>query len=624
MNSPSLAPPCQPLAAIATTPKAAALLSPLCSALGAELWVPESLGHLAQVQTYTGALKDHLPSLWTTHQGLIFGLASGAVVRLIAPLLGHKTEDPAVVVVDEAGQYAISLCSGHLGGADALARCVAVAINGTAIVTGAAAAAHLPSLDGLGTPFGWKRGDGDWNQVSAAVAHAKTVLVQQDAGTELWKMGLPTEHPYCFEADPGVIYEACVRITTAASTEPKLGSTVYWHPRVLWVGIGCERGTSHTLIEHGVTSVFREHGLAIEAIAGVATLDLKADEAGLLEFSTTHQWPLSYFAPEDLKDCPVPHPSEVVEAAVGTPSVAEAGALRAAARVAPGLAEADQSPTLVASKQVFRLPGEPGAVTVAIAQSASEWIGHAGQLWLVGSGPGALEQMTPAAQRAVTQAEVVIGYSLYLDLLRSRFRPGQIIEASPITQERQRAQRAIILAQWGLKVAVVSSGDAGIYGMAGLVLEELKAQLWDGQTPSVQVFPGVSALQAAASRVGTPLMHDFCAISLSDHLTPWEVIEQRLEAAAAADFVTALYNPRSQVRLEHLNHAQRIFLSHRDPETPVALVKAAYRAEEETTLTTLAQLHTLPVDMLTTVIIGNRSTRVYHQWMITPRGYLGF
>jgi cobalt-precorrin 5A hydrolase / precorrin-3B C17-methyltransferase len=622
LNSPSLAPPCQPLAAIATTPRAAALLSPLCSALGATLWVPESLGHLAQVQTYTGTLKDGLPALWITHKGLIFGLASGAVVRLIAPLLGHKAEDPAVVVVDEAGQYAISLCSGHLGGADALARCVAVALNGTPIVTGASAAAHLPSLDGLGTPFGWKRGTGDWNQVSAAIAHAKPVLVQQDAGTELWRMSLPTEHPYRFDAEPSVAYGACVRITASAPMESDLCPTVYWHPRVLWIGIGCERGTSQALIEHGVNTVLREQGFAPEAIAGIATLDLKADEVGLLEFSTAHQWPLSYFAPEDLKDCPVPHPSEVVEAAVGTPSVAEAAALKAADRVAPSLVT--QPPSLVAPKQVFRLPGEVGAVTVAIAQSASEWIGHAGELWLVGSGPGALEQMTPAAQRAVTQADVAIGYSLYLDLLRARFRPGQIVEASPITQERQRAQRAIVLAQWGLKVAVVSSGDAGIYGMAGLVLEELKSQLWDGQTPSVQVFPGVSALQSAASRVGTPLMHDFCAISLSDHLTPWEVIEQRLDAAAAADFVTALYNPRSQVRLEHLDHAQRIFLKHRDPETPVALVKAAYRAEEKTALTTLAQLHTLPVDMLTTVIIGNRSTRVYHQWMITPRGYLGF
>ena len=169
---------------------------------------------------------------------------------------------------------------------------------------------------------------------------------------------------------------------------------------------------------------------------------------------------------------------------------------------------------------------------------------------------------------------------------------------------------------------MISSGDAGIYGMAGLVLEELEHQGWNGEAPAVQIFPGVSALQASASRVGTPLMHDFCAISLSDRLTPWEVIEKRLQAAAAADFVTALYNPRSQLRVEHLTIAQAIMLEHRDANTPVAVVRSAYREDEATRLTTLGQLHTVTVDMLTTVLIGNGSTHTYQNWMITPRGYL--
>jgi cobalt-precorrin 5A hydrolase / precorrin-3B C17-methyltransferase len=242
----------------------------------------------------------------------------------------------------------------------------------------------------------------------------------------------------------------------------------------------------------------------------------------------------------------------------------------------------------------------------------------------VGTGPGQLAQITPAAQSAITQADAVIGYSLYMDLLQPLFRPGQILEALPITQERQRAQRAIALAQWGLSVAVVSSGDAGIYGMAGLVLEELQALGWDGQTPSVEMFPGVTALQAAAARVGTPLMHDFCAISLSDLLTPWPVIVRRLTAAAQADFVTAFYNPRSQSRESQLGQAQAIFLAHRAATTPVALVRSAYRQEETITFTTLGELPITEVDMLTVVLIGNQSTRFYAGKMITPRGYLGF
>jgi cobalt-precorrin 5A hydrolase/precorrin-3B C17-methyltransferase len=232
--------------------------------------------------------------------------------------------------------------------------------------------------------------------------------------------------------------------------------------------------------------------------------------------------------------------------------------------------------------------------------------------------------MTPAAQTAVAQADAVIGYSLYIDLIAPLLRPGQIVEALPITQERQRAERAIELAQWGLTVAVISSGDCGIYGMAGLVLEELRRMSWDGKTPGVKVFPGITALQAAASRLGAPLMHDFCAISLSDLLTPWEVIEKRLIAAAQADFVTALYNPRSQTRTEQIATARAIFLKYRDPMTPVAIVRSAYRQDEQITLTTLEKLLETPIDMLTTVLIGNQSTRTHEDWMITPRGYLGF
>ena len=207
---------------------------------------------------------------------------------------------------------------------------------------------------------------------------------------------------------------------------------------------------------------------------------------------------------------------------------------------------------LLVSKQIFKSDDRSGAVTVAIAQTEREYIGRTGKLYLVGIGPGNLEQITPAAKTAIIEADVVIGYRLYIDLIESLKRSGQIVESSPITQEQQRAIRAIELAQWGLTVAVVSSGDCGIYGMAGLVLEELQTRDWNGKTPQVKVFPGISALQSAASRVGAPLMHDFCAISLSDLLTPWETIQQRLTAAASGDFITALYNPRSQTRTQQI------------------------------------------------------------------------
>ncbi|WP_246844156.1 precorrin-3B C(17)-methyltransferase, partial [Hydrocoleum sp. CS-953] len=281
------------------------------------------------------------------------------------------------------------------------------------------------------------------------------------------------------------------------------------------------------------------------------------------------------------------------------------------------------STNLLVSKQIFRLEGEPGAMTIAVALAEKEYTGRTGKLLLIGTGPGQLDQMTSAAQTAVSYADVVIGYSLYIDLIQPLFNPGQIVEKMPITQERQRGEKAIELAYFGLTVAVVSSGDCGIYGMAGLVLEQLQAKGWDGKTPAVEIFPGVSALQSAASRVGAPLMHDFCAISLSDLLTPWEVIEKRLNAAAMADFVVAIYNPKSQNRTEQLVKAVNIFLEHRQPETPVAIVRSAYRENEEITLTSLDKLLEVSVDMLTVILIGNQSTGTYNNWIITPRGYLG-
>ncbi len=615
--SPLLFEPFQPLVAIATTPQAVSTLQPICQVTGATLWVPAPLASLPNVKVYTGPLKEHLIELWQENQGLIFGLAVGAVVRLIAPLLEHKSKDPAVLVVDELGQAVISLCSGHVGKADQLTRLVAPLIGANPIITGTSCRSQLPSLDLLGQPFGWQRGAGDWTQVSGAIARQQPVAVIQEAASTLWQKHLPQEHPFVFTDGP--TEEPQIRITHRVLTSTDT-PVVHWHPRVLWVGIGCERGTSRALIEKGIQQVCRDYGFTEDAIASISTLDLKADEVGLLELCKARDWSLHCFAADILREISVPTPSEIVAAEVGTPSVAEAAALYAAQSQSDLL---DAEPAqLIVPKQIIRDPSEPGAVTVAIALSPLELTGRQGQLYLVGTGPGSLDQMTPAAQTAITQADAVIGYSLYMDLVQSRLRPGQIIETYPITQERQRAQRAIALAQWGVTVAMISSGDAGIYGMAGLVLEELELLGWDGQMPKVQIFPGVSALQAAASRVGTPLMHDFCAISLSDRLTPWPVIEKRLQAAATSDFVTALYNPRSQLRIEQLAIAQTVMLEHRDPETPVAVVRSAYREDETTQLTTLGQMHTVTVDMLSTVLIGNSSTHIYQDWMITPRGYL--
>lgn len=244
-----------------------------------------------------------------------------------------------------------------------------------------------------------------------------------------------------------------------------------------------------------------------------------------------------------------------------------------------------------------------------------------GKLLIIGFGPGAMEHITKRALDALQESEVIIGYNTYVDLIRPLLN-GQAIVRTGMTEEVSRAQEAVRQAEAGNIVAVISSGDAGVYGMAGLVYEVLMEQGWKPDTGvAVEVIPGVSAVQSCASLLGAPVMHDACTISLSDHLTPWDTIIRRVEAAAAADFVIALYNPRSGRRTRQIVETQEMLLRYRDPKTPVGLVKSAYRERQDVVLTTLEDMLHHDIGMLTTVIIGNSSTMMYEGLMVTPRGY---
>ncbi len=225
--------------------------------------------------------------------------------------------------------------------------------------------------------------------------------------------------------------------------------------------------------------------------------------------------------------------------------------------------------------------------------------------------------MTPAAGEALAAAEVIVGYQTYLDLI-PEFLAGKEVIASQMMKEVDRCREALALASEGKTVALVSGGDPGIYAMAGLVFELAREQ---GDFVAIEVIAGIAALNACAARLGAPLMHDFAAISLSDLLTPWEKIEQRLEAAAAADFVVVLYNPKSKKRAEHIVRAREILLAHRLPETPVGIVTAATRETERIVLTTLEKMLESEIGMQTTVIVGNSMTFAWQGFMVTPRGY---
>ncbi len=247
--------------------------------------------------------------------------------------------------------------------------------------------------------------------------------------------------------------------------------------------------------------------------------------------------------------------------------------------------------------------------------------GPQGKIMLVGIGPGSFAQMTHRAAEAIAEADVVIGYVTYIKLVADLLEGKEVIRKG-MTEELDRAVHALERAQAGKKVALISSGDAGVYGMAGPTYEVLFQAGWtpDSGVP-VEIVPGTSAINACASLVGAPLTHDFCSISLSDLLTPWPAIARRLEAAAAADFVVALYNPKSGRRTQQIEQAQYLFLRHRSPQTPVALVKSAYRRRQSIVFTTLDKMSDCEIGMLSTVLIGNSNTFVRDGLMVTPRGF---
>lgn len=238
-------------------------------------------------------------------------------------------------------------------------------------------------------------------------------------------------------------------------------------------------------------------------------------------------------------------------------------------------------------------------------------------IYVIGIGPGCKNMMTEEAIRSIEDAEVIVGYKTYINLIKEFIHDKEVVQ-NGMRKEIERCKEAIEIAKTGKKVAVVSSGDAGIYGMAGLILELVTKEKCDIK---VKVVPGVTASIGAAAVLGAPIMHDFCHISLSDLLTPWEVIEKRIRLAAEADFVICLYNPRSKGRSEHLATAFKIMSEFKDGSTPVGIVKDVGRENEEKFICTFDTMDFERVDMTTIVIIGNKATYIENDLMITPRGY---
>ncbi|MBA5222133.1 precorrin-3B C(17)-methyltransferase [Streptomyces griseoaurantiacus] len=529
-----------------------------------------------RTRVYEGPVGEAVRRAFGECEQLVCFLATGAVVRLLAPLLGDKRADPGVVCVDEAGRFAVSLVGGHGGGANELARAVGGVLGAEPVVTTATDAADLPGLDTLGLPVG-----GAVAAVSRALLDGEPVVLRAEVAWPLPPLPLADRGAYT------------VRVTDRV-VEPDAREAVL-RPPTLVVGVGASRGAPVAEVLGLVEDTLRGAGLSAASLAELATVDAKADEPGLLGAAERLGVPLVTYSAAELAEVDVPNPSKAPLAALGTPSVAEAAALL-------------RGGELLVPKR--KSAGRPAMATCAVVRRPGR-----GRLAVVGIGPGARDLLTPRAAAELRRASVLVGLDQYVDQIRDLLRPGTRVLESGLGAEEERARTAVAEARRGHAVALIGSGDAGVYAMASPALAEASGDI------DVVGVPGVTAALAAGAVLGAPLGHDHVSISLSDLHTPWEVIERRVRAAAEADLVVTFYNPRSRGRDWQLPKALGILAGHREPTTPVGVVRNASRPDESSLLTTLAALDPAVVDMMTVVTVGNTATRQVAGRMVTPRGY---
>lgn len=552
-----------------------------------------------------------LPEAWRTCDAVVAFLAVGATVRLLAPLLAGKATDPPVVCVDETRTYAVAVLGAHRGG-NRLAHRVAAVLGCEPVVTTASDRRGVTPLDSYGADLGFTV-RGPLARVGAAVLSGEPVRLD---GADGWPLPpLPPNVTSGADAAPGnpagpddtgVSGSSAVpdgpggrgmcRIVVSDEVAVPAQALVY-RPKSLVVGVGSARGAPAAEVGALIDATLADAGLAAESVRCLATIDRKAREPGIAAAAAERGWSLVTHPAGALAAVPVPNPSETVRAAVGTPSVAEAAALLTAR-------SQGRDAELVAGKR------RTGAATAAVARLRPR-----GRLWIVGIGPGARDLLPARAVTALRRASVVVGLDRYVEQVRDLLHPGTRVIASGLGHEEQRARTAAAEASAGRAVALLGSGDAGVYAMAGPALEFTAADV------DVEGVPGITAALAAASLLGAPLGHDHAYISLSDLHTPWEVIERRIRAAAEGDFAVCFYNPRSRARDRQLAEALRLLAAHRPPGTPVGYVREAARPGQAVTLTTLAEIDPRQVDMLTVVIVGSSESRIVAGRFVTPRGY---
>ena len=571
---------------------------------GGEAVAPEA--RASNADRYVSRIGEAIVEAFMAGRPVIGIMAAGSLIRILAPHLADKRQEPPVIAIAEDGSSIVPLLGGHHGAND-LARKIANLLQGHAAVTTAGDLRFGIALDE--PPEGW---------VLANPQNAKPVMAALLAGEQAQLTG---DCSWLVEADLPFGPDGKVKLIASESPQVCGPLDLHYAPKNCILGMGCERGCDPQEAIALAVETLAAAGIAPEAIAMVVSIDVKADEAAIHAVAAHFGVPARFFSAGRLEEeAPrLANPSNVVFAEVGCHGVAEGAALAAAG--------SDGSLVQPKKKSKRATAAIGRAAQVFTKERTMETGRPRGRLFVVGIGPGQEGWRSPEVTRMIGEATDLVGYSLYLDLI-APISDGKTRHDFDLGKEEDRVRHAMELAGTGKDVALICSGDAGIYAMATLVFELIeKGGLSDAaKRIGIAVSPGISALQAAAARAGAPLGHDFCAISLSDLLTPWEAIQMRVKAAAEGDFVIAFYNPVSKRRRTQLAYARDVLLRHRPADTPVILATNLGRPEEKVRVVALSELEVDDVDMLTVVIVGSSETRTVatgdgRTWVYTPRGY---
>jgi cobalt-precorrin 5A hydrolase / precorrin-3B C17-methyltransferase len=558
--------------------------------------------HVAR--TFQNAGK-HIRGLFAAGTPIVGVMAAGALIRILAASLKDKHSEPPVLSVADDGSAVVPLLGGHHGAND-LARVIAATLGVNAAVTTAGDVRFGIALDQPPAGYMLVNPDKTKGVMAALIGGARARLV----GECDWLM----RSQLSFE-DNGLV--ALVVAEKEIQDQPL---TLHYAPLALALGIGCERGADAAEVIALAEGLLKDNGFVPQALAGVFSLDVKADEAAVQAVAMHFGVPARFFDAATLEaETPrLVHPSDVVFAEVGCHGVSEGAALAAVGAGGKLVVPKVKTKRATAALAQAKRPIDVSAVGRA-----------RGKLFVVGIGPGADDWRSPEASAMVREATDLVAYSLYIDLL-GILADGKMRHDFDLGAEEARVRFALELAGQGKTVGLICSGDAGIYAMATLVFELIdRGGLSDAaRRVEVQCTPGISALQGAAARAGAPLGHDFCTISLSDLLTPWPSIQMRLKAAAEGDFVIAFYNPVSKKRRTQLAYARDVLLEHRPFDTPVILATNLGREGELVRVVPLGELNVDDVDMLTVVVVGSSESRTMKTgdgktWVYTPRGYAG-